>query len=265
MVIAIIGVLIALLLPAVQAAREAARRSQCTNNLKQIGLALHNYHDTLGSFPMAAGIPVRRHTAGCGHGPSVLVYLLAYMEQTTMHNAFNFNLAAVSCCSPTSTFNLTVRQLAGQHLPLPVGPRQPRLPDGLQLRRQHRAAVQLLRRRRSTSRGSGPGCSPPRFAYGIADITDGTSNTIAFSEALIGDNNGGTRNGAEIYICQSWPRAGSAAPAPTRPCPTRSPSPTCRPTSRRATRPAGAQSNESNGAGSGGPRAGCARARCSRP
>lgn len=80
-VIAIIGILIALLLPAVQAAREAARRSQCTNNLKQIGLALQNYHDQNQTFPFG----VRNQ----GWGPSFYVGLLPYMEQTALYQKYD--------------------------------------------------------------------------------------------------------------------------------------------------------------------------------
>jgi prepilin-type N-terminal cleavage/methylation domain-containing protein/prepilin-type processing-associated H-X9-DG protein len=84
-VIAIIGILIALLLPAVQAAREAARRSQCTNNLKQLGLALHLYHDTYGVFPaMSAG--TQSGTMHNGGALSGLVAMLPYLEQKPMYD-----------------------------------------------------------------------------------------------------------------------------------------------------------------------------------
>ena len=79
-VIAIIAVLIGLLLPAVQAAREAARRAQCVNNLKQVALAVHNYHDTVGTFP-----PARK---GCCWG-TWQVFLLPFIEQSAAFNSFN--------------------------------------------------------------------------------------------------------------------------------------------------------------------------------
>lgn len=74
-VIAIIAILIALLLPAVQQAREAARRTQCKNNLKQVGLALHNYHDVHRCFPAAGYCP----TANGSHGPTAWVMMLPFI------------------------------------------------------------------------------------------------------------------------------------------------------------------------------------------
>lgn len=102
-VIAIIGILIALLLPAVQAAREAARRTQCTNNLKQLGVALHSYHDIAGRFPgrcITSGLqppnpwsaaPAWGYTGGVqGDLGGPLLRLLPYVEQSQIYNQLNF-------------------------------------------------------------------------------------------------------------------------------------------------------------------------------
>jgi type II secretory pathway pseudopilin PulG len=95
-VIAIIGILIALLLPAVQAAREAARRSQCSNNLKQIGLGLHNYHDTHKTLPTGHMIWNNNTPSGCGLVGTMRLFgwqvlMLPYIEQQPLHDQFDFD------------------------------------------------------------------------------------------------------------------------------------------------------------------------------
>ena len=96
-VIAIIGILIALLLPAVQAAREAARRSQCTNNLKQIGLALQNYHDVNRSFPPYGemGIPGPANPQHSYHHTWITA-ILPYMEQMPLYQSANMKMPVLT-------------------------------------------------------------------------------------------------------------------------------------------------------------------------
>ncbi len=90
-VIAIIAILAALLLPAVQQAREAARRTQCRNNLKQLGLALHNYHDSHSQFP-PANIRAPENGGEFGNGFAWGAFLLPNLEQTAIYNKLNFQI-----------------------------------------------------------------------------------------------------------------------------------------------------------------------------
>jgi prepilin-type N-terminal cleavage/methylation domain-containing protein/prepilin-type processing-associated H-X9-DG protein len=219
-VIAIIAVLIALLLPAVQAAREAARRSQCVNNLKQIGLAMHNYHSTYNVFPMLGGLSLPADNSNW-HGGSVLLFMLGYMEQSAMYNAYNFNASAVTGAAANYTVinsTVTLSQILtficpsdtsgpkafkyGTSYDASIGP-QFNFNPGTNVTALNSAGT--LSTIINGNSGAGVGMFADLVCFGVQDATDGTSNTVAFSEALIGDNNLATVNGAEYYNCQTWP------------------------------------------------------------
>ena len=128
-VIAIIAVLIALLLPAVQAAREAARRAQCTNNMKQLGLALHNYESSNGSFPSGGEStnfttvtpPASQFVDG---GWSTLARILPYLEGGNSFNALNFNIAEYNSADGSNYTG------ASQVIAVYLCPSSTRAPDG---------------------------------------------------------------------------------------------------------------------------------------
>src|SRR5262245_7689042 len=108
-VIAIIAILIALLVPAVQKVREAAARTQCINNMKQIGLALHNYHGVNKYFPPACTVTNSGASGNCcssGYGfPNIsgLYYLLPYLEQEGLYRQFDYTGSNGQCCNTGSS------------------------------------------------------------------------------------------------------------------------------------------------------------------
>jgi len=201
-VIAIIAVLISLLLPAVQSAREAARRAQCVNNLKQLGLAAHNYLSSQACFP-SQSMPNNANCTGCwslSWGDSIL----GQMEQGPMFNALNFSLSMTD--PPNTTVGYTL-------LPTFICPS-----DNVKTRPANPWAPLSYHANvggpGTISTWSGviiPGTNPwynnsnNQGAVGTESITDGTSNTAMWSEALIGINDPGTGHGN--LVLRSDPRA----------------------------------------------------------
>jgi prepilin-type N-terminal cleavage/methylation domain-containing protein/prepilin-type processing-associated H-X9-DG protein len=188
-VIAIIAVLIALLLPAVQAAREAARRAQCVNNLKQITLAMHNYHQAIGSFPMGSGVNWVATSATGGYETTwgtwgAFAMMLPFLEQQPLYNASNFWWVpwwqSYNNQWDGSPPNKTVFRTNLNAFMCPS--------DGLWA--QNICNMNYAGCIGTTTAVSGAattGIFAYSTTYNIASVTDGTSNTVAFSEWLVGN------------------------------------------------------------------------------
>jgi prepilin-type N-terminal cleavage/methylation domain-containing protein/prepilin-type processing-associated H-X9-DG protein len=205
-VIAIIAVLIALLLPAVQAAREAARRAQCVNNLKQIGLALHNYHQVQDCFPLGVSLnlytPPATYRAKNSWGHFGM--MLPYLEQQALYNAANFVFGVEEGTASLVWFvNSTASD--GQ-IKMFVCPSDPNGGAGAGATisninvpdidtSNYFACVGTTTYLTLASGDSGTiqqwnvpstGMFTFQKVYGISACLDGTSNTIAYSESVVG-------------------------------------------------------------------------------
>ena len=176
-VIAIIAVLIALLLPAVQAAREAARRSQCVNNLKQIGLALHNYHSAFDRFPIGAACTQTGPTTGCAswNGTSAQAQMLGYMDQAAIYNAINFS----TVCTDASNATAYAAKIATF-----LCPSDGNAGNGIGGNNINSYAANMGTTSQAYASTS-TGLFSYMATYGIRDVTDGTSSTVAYGEHLV--------------------------------------------------------------------------------
>ena len=182
-VIAIIGVLIALLLPAVQQAREAARRMQCSNNLKQLGLAIHNYHDTYTNFPGGA--------YGCCWG-TWQVSVLPFIEQDNLYSNYNITdkyYDDTARYSGSQNTDVTVVRLAALSCPSD----SPNEPFGTITSHNYGANFGNTGYAQGTVNDVTFKGAPFKYVsdnvgaagyFGFRDITDGTANTVLLAEKL---------------------------------------------------------------------------------
>ncbi len=224
-VIAIIAVLVSLLLPAVQSAREAARRAQCTNNLKQLGLAVANYESANGCLPSTS---FSGSAAWQYQYPnfSVFVFLTAFLEQQQVYNATNFNL------SNYEIDNITIAGVAINTLMCPSDPWQPSLisqntPNASFVENVYALPAGGTYYQQFTSYGANQGTFPGTWqqSYGsgefaqyngviysdshirLSGITDGTSNTFLFGEraqTLFAQNDPNYKNSDGSWNSHHW-------------------------------------------------------------
>ncbi|MDB5334730.1 MAG: hypothetical protein JWN70_349 [Planctomycetaceae bacterium] len=186
-VIAIIAVLIALLLPAVQQARESARRSQCKNNLKQLGLALHNYHDTFLVMPPGQFQLIAQDISGKGtNRSSWMQRILPYIDQAPLYNLLTPGMAGTSDCTTWGSAISTVVP----SLVCPSDPSGPKNATYTSLPQQGFSGNYVLCSGSTIFGTTGGGGASNGMFYGLSstrirDVTDGTSNTVMAGEILI--------------------------------------------------------------------------------
>lgn len=212
-VIAIIGILVALLLPAVQTARESARRTQCNNNIKQITMAVHNYHDVYNQFPTVGSASFSIHAR-----------ILSFMEQSSVADSIDYRVA------PTDPLNTVPRNTNIKTYLCPSDPDQ--LPASLGARNNYTVnmGTNIMY---TTGDPAHPNFGQPPFngpfsfgtaatfgsgvvgtTSGFRDVLDGTSNTAMFSEKNKGDgSNAISMPEADTYRPGTYPATADQAMA----------------------------------------------------
>ncbi len=206
-VIAIIGVLIALLLPAVQAAREAARRSQCVNNLKQIGIALHGYHDANQTFPPSGGYGNDMNNVPVVQNFSMKSRLLPFLEQRAVYNSINFMVTSNSWPNVgggASDWNLTARRTGISTFLCPSDPNPANMNIEHGAGKSNYAENLGPSRRNNNWALNGPSyfLTNDGICYvttSVVSITDGLSNTIGWSEFVKGKAGQNKDGPNEVY------------------------------------------------------------------